>query len=109
MSMVDRPGRLDPTEARALSVGRPGGRPGYTCARRVHRSTAQSTVLCPPVGRAVNQDLPGLLLCAVLAPLSSDLCATFLYLLDLLSPYNSFIAYSFLSFGTCSLLVFVSF
>ena len=86
MCSVDRAGRPAPTESSVLSVGRPGGRPffshgrpggrpEYSCARCTHRST----------GRLIGS-YPGLLQCAVLAPLSSDLCDIFLYLMYLLLP-----------------------
>ena len=69
---------VDRAVDRAMSVhvmhtGRLGGRPGS-----VHRSTGPSTGICL-----------GLLHAPFLLPLTSDLCAIFLYLLYLFSPYNS--------------------
>ena len=64
--------------------GRPGGRSGYSCACRVfrstdflHRSAVRSTgsIFWPA---AMHRSLP----------LSSGLCAVFLYLIYLLSPYT---------------------
>ena len=55
-----------------VHTGRPGGRPAFS-----------------PVDRAVDRELTWPVSMRRLAPLSSDLCATFFHLLYLLSPYNS--------------------
>ena len=94
LSLIDRPSRSGPTGSWLTSVGRPGGRsflclsrpsgrPGHVCARRAHRSTEQSTGLCPPVDQALSRpaSMPFSL------PLSSGLCAIS-FISFLLSPYE---------------------
>ena len=93
------PGRPAPTESSHLTVGRPGsrpllchgrsgGRPGYVCACRAHRLTARSTSLSSGRPGYRLRFYLSLLQASFLFPLTSGLCAIFLYLLHLLSPYK---------------------
>ena len=98
MSTVDQAVDRTLTESSLLSGGRPGGRPLLaTVDRAVDRANLVHVVHTDrPGGRPVFSTgrpgaYPGLLQCARLTPLSSDLCTTFFHLLYLLSPYNNYL------------------
>jgi len=96
-ALLDRPA---PTKSSHHTVGQPGGRPLFChsqscgrpflcCACRARRSTGRSIDLVHrSTGRSTGTYL-SLLHASFLFSLTSGLCAIFLYLLCLVSPYNS--------------------